>query len=77
MEKPTIQPEDEEDSASDPARRLARYRRRVEAAGRARSVKLIDCAIRKRVALADRGPDNCQEFSAAHRAGGATTQARK
>jgi hypothetical protein len=48
MEKldPTIPPRDEDDGASDLARRLARYRRRVEAEGRARSVKLIDGAIR-------------------------------
>jgi hypothetical protein len=34
-----------EAAASDLARRLARYRRRVEAEGRPRSVKLIDRAI--------------------------------
>jgi hypothetical protein len=34
-----------ESSDSDLARRLARYRRRVEAEGRPRSVKLIDQAI--------------------------------
>ena len=39
-------PKDADDSAdSDLARRLARYRRRVEAEGRPRSVKLIDRAI--------------------------------
>lgn len=39
-------PTDDEDSAeSDLARRLARYRRRVEAEGRPRSVKFIDRAI--------------------------------
>lgn len=39
-----IPPRDDE-SASDLARRLARYRRRVEAEGRPRSVRLIDRAI--------------------------------
>ena len=39
-------PEDEMDSpASDLARRLARYRRRIEAEGRPRSVRVIDRAI--------------------------------
>ncbi|HEX8842673.1 MAG TPA: hypothetical protein VF757_10295 [Sphingomicrobium sp.] len=41
---PAIPPRDDE-SASDLARRLARYRRRVEAEGRPRSVRLIDRAI--------------------------------
>jgi len=37
----------EEDSpATDLARRLARYRRRIEAEGRPRSVRVIDQAIR-------------------------------
>jgi len=40
-----IPPRDEDDDASDLARRLARYRRRVEAEGRPRSLKLIDRAI--------------------------------
>jgi hypothetical protein len=39
-----IPPQDDE-AASDLARRLARYRRRVEAEGRPRSVRLIDRAI--------------------------------
>jgi hypothetical protein len=42
---PTIPPTDEDESASDLARRLARYRRRVAAEGRPRSVKVIDRAI--------------------------------
>jgi hypothetical protein len=37
--------EGEEGPASDLARRLARYRRRVEAEGRPRSLQLIDRAI--------------------------------
>jgi hypothetical protein len=37
---------DEDENASDLARRLARYRRRVEAEGRPRSVKVIDRAIK-------------------------------
>jgi len=37
-------PEDDE-AASDLSRRLARYRRRVEAEGRPRSLRLIDRAI--------------------------------
>lgn len=37
--------EEEEGLASDLARRLARYRRRVEAEGRLRSLQLIDRAI--------------------------------
>jgi len=48
MEKmdPTVSREEQEESvASDLARRLERYRRRVEAEGRPRSVKLIDRAI--------------------------------
>ena len=41
-----VSPAPEEESAdSDLARRLARYRRRVEAEGRPRSVRLIDRAI--------------------------------
>jgi hypothetical protein len=35
----------EEDGASDLARRLARFRRRIEAEGRPRSLNLIDRAI--------------------------------
>jgi hypothetical protein len=42
---PTIPPESERRAESDLAHRLARYRRRVEAEGRPRSVKLIDRAI--------------------------------
>ena len=42
---PPAQPEDHESAKSDLARRLERYRRRVEAEGRPRSVKLIDRAI--------------------------------
>jgi len=42
---PIIPPTDEDESASDLARRLARYRRRVAAEGRPRSVKVIDRAI--------------------------------
>ena len=38
-------PNEEESAASDLARRLARYRRRVEAEGRPRSLRLIDRAI--------------------------------
>jgi hypothetical protein len=41
---PVPVPEDE-NTESDLARRLARYRRRVEAEGRPRSVKFIDRAI--------------------------------
>ena len=37
--------EREESAASDLARRLARYRRRLEAEGRLRSAKLVDRAI--------------------------------
>jgi hypothetical protein len=47
MKKPDAATNQEGHSAeSDLARRLARYRRRVEAEGRPRSVKLIDSAIR-------------------------------
>jgi len=42
---PDIHREVEESADCDLARRLARYRRRVEAEGRLRSVKLIDRAI--------------------------------
>ena len=42
---PANPPRDEDEAASDLARRLARYRRRVEAEGRPRSLKLIDRAI--------------------------------
>ena len=47
MEKPdpTMSSEVQESAESDLERRLARYRRRVEAEGRPRSVKLIDQAI--------------------------------
>jgi hypothetical protein len=46
MEKTEQTPnEDEDRTASDLARRLARYRRRVEAEGRPRSLKFIDRAI--------------------------------
>ena len=38
-------PNEEESTACDLARRLARYRRRVEAEGRPRSLRLIDRAI--------------------------------
>ena len=41
----SIPPHDDAEAASDLARRLARYRRRVEAEGRPRSLKLIDRAI--------------------------------
>ena len=39
-------PRDADEVESDLARRLARYRRRVEAEGRPRSVRLIDQAIK-------------------------------
>jgi hypothetical protein len=42
---PTPPPRDEDEATSDLARRLARYRCRVEAEGRPRSVRLIDRAI--------------------------------
>jgi hypothetical protein len=42
---PVIPPRGEDEAALDLARRLARYRRRVEAEGRPRSLKLIDRAI--------------------------------
>ena len=42
---PVNPPRDEDNDASDLARRLARYRRRVEAEGRPRSLRLIDRAI--------------------------------
>jgi hypothetical protein len=47
MEKPEppTPPDDEDTAESDLERRLARYRRRVEAEGRPRSVKFIDRAI--------------------------------
>jgi hypothetical protein len=48
MDKPA-QPrlsDDEDSPASDLARRLARYRRRVEAEGRPRSVRVVDQAIK-------------------------------
>jgi hypothetical protein len=40
-----VTPESDESAEADLARRLARYRRRVEAEGRPRSLKLIDRAI--------------------------------
>jgi hypothetical protein len=43
-------PHDDADAASDLARRLARYRRRVEAEDRPRSLKLIDRAVWPRLA---------------------------
>ena len=42
---PVIPPTSEDEAASDLVRRLARYRRRVEAEGR-RSLRLIDRAIK-------------------------------
>ncbi len=42
-EPPT--PDSHENAEADLARRLARYRRRIEAEGRPRSLKLIDRAI--------------------------------
>jgi hypothetical protein len=42
---PVPSPEEEDSASSDLARRLARYRRRVEAEGRPRSVRVIDRAI--------------------------------
>jgi hypothetical protein len=42
---PAALPQGEDSGESDLARRLARYRRRVEAEGRPRSLKLIDRAI--------------------------------
>ena len=42
---PPLKPRDAESPDSDLERRLARFRRRVEAEGRPRSVKLIDRAI--------------------------------
>lgn len=42
---PVVPPRDEDEAAADLARRLARYRRRVAAEGRPRSLKLIDRAI--------------------------------
>jgi hypothetical protein len=44
----------DESSASDLAQRLARYRRRVEAEGRPRSVKVIDRAIKDADKTADK-----------------------
>jgi hypothetical protein len=43
--EPGVPAEDEASADSDLARRLARYRRRVEAEDRPRSVKVIDRAI--------------------------------
>lgn len=47
MEKPEsdLPPQDADEPTSDLGRRLARYRRRVEAEGRPRSLRLIDRAI--------------------------------
>ena len=42
---PRTPPQDGDEAAADLARRLARYRRRVEAEGRPRSLKVIDRAI--------------------------------
>jgi hypothetical protein len=42
---PAIPRNEDESAASDLARRLARYRRRIEAEGRPRSVRFIDRAI--------------------------------
>jgi hypothetical protein len=42
---PTTQNDEHDDDAGDLARRLARYRRRVEAEGRNRSLRMIDRAI--------------------------------
>jgi hypothetical protein len=42
---PAVPPDVEDGARSDLERRLARYRRRLEAEGRPRSVKLIDRAI--------------------------------
>jgi hypothetical protein len=42
---PAMMNEEQQSAESDLARRLARYRRRVEAEGRPRSLKLIDRAI--------------------------------
>jgi hypothetical protein len=42
---PAVPPRDDDEAAADLARRLARYRRRIEAEGRPRSVKFIDRAI--------------------------------
>ena len=42
---PANPPRDEDEAASDLTRRLARYRRRVEAEGRPRSLRVIDRAI--------------------------------
>jgi hypothetical protein len=43
---PIFPPPDDDEAAADLARRLARYRRRVAAEGRPRSVKVIDRAIK-------------------------------
>lgn len=43
--QPALPDDGEEDSAADLARRLKQYRRRIEAEGRPRSVKLVDRAI--------------------------------
>jgi hypothetical protein len=57
MEKsdPLTPGQEQEGAESDLERRLARYRRRVEAEGRPRSVKVIDRAIADAVRKA-RGP---------------------
>jgi hypothetical protein len=43
--EPAVPPQGEESAEVDLARRLARYRRRVAAEGRPKSLKLIDRAI--------------------------------
>ena len=57
MDSPAPHPsaDDHQSGAADLARRLARYRRRVEAEGRQRSVKAIDRAIED--AAGDTAPD--------------------
>ena len=54
---PQALPEAEDSAGSDLARRLARYRRRVEAEGRPRSLKLIDRAIEDAGKKAHGGPE--------------------
>jgi len=52
--EPRIPPQEGDEAATDLARRLARYRLRVEAEGRPRSVKFIDRAIEE----AGRNPES-------------------